>query len=596
MTRIPRAAALLAAVLTTGCSPTTPVEALPTAAETLADVGRRLSARQSERELSALVADEAGLLRQMTTRERDAIARGARRFRVDRPCLVDVAALDDAPPFWLTDQGFEPTPWTIGHALGVFRVHRRAFDAGWVGLGPCGLAGRSRADYAVFVRGQDGADPAIDGAEAILAAPGVGPHRDDPRAFEGLPPGLIGARLIRGTYADRAALRLGGGEAWKARIPSSAHPDQVNIAFGCDASRSLVFSWRTAERAGPSRVRVERGGRVVEREGGSTVVATPPVLNDPRNRRHRVAVDGLEAGVAYRYALADGTGWTDWRPVRTGPAVGSDVHMMYLGDAQCFLEGWGTLLAGAHARRPDIGLILLAGDLVDRGGERTNWDHFFHRAAGVLDRVAFMPAAGNHEYLGDGPRLYRAAFPTPANGPPGIDPGLVYSFRYGDATIVALDSTLAIGHPDRAEAQTRWLDATLAASPSTWKIVMFHHPLYASHPTRSYPALRDRWVPVLDRHRVDLVLQGHDHAYLRSLPQRAGVPGAGGTTYVVSVSGGKFSDRGDHPEAARAFGGVSTYQTIDISADRGTLIYRSLDGEGRELDQLVIEKGSHPAS
>ena len=594
MTRHAWAAGLFAAAMaTTACSPPTPVERLPSAAETLADVGRRLSARRSERDLNKIVADEACLLEQLSTRERDALARGARRFRVDRPSIVDVAALDARPPFWLKDQGFEPTPWTIGHPLGVFRVHRRVFEAGWVGLGPAGLDGRAAADYAVFVRGQDGTTPAIEGAETVPAGPGFGPHRDDLRPFGPLPQGLLGASLIRGSYAGRAGYRLGGGEAWKARIPSSVHPDQVNIAYGADASRSIVVSWRTSQQAGPSRIRLAReagGSPVIEVEGGSTLVATPPVLNDPVNRRHRVAVEGLSPGTGYRYALTDGTGWTPWRPIKTGPPAGSDSSLMYLGDAQCFLEGWGELLAKAHARRPDIGLVLLAGDLVDRGGERTNWDHFFHRAAGVFDRVAFMPAAGNHEYLGDGPRLYRAAFPTPTNGPTGVDPGLVYAFRHGDATIVALDSTLAIDRPEMADLQAAWLDATLSASTATWSIVVFHHPLYASHPSRSYPELRDRWLPILDRHKVDLVLQGHDHAYLRTQPLRGGAPALGGTTYVVAVSGGKFSDRGDRPEAAVAFGEVSTYQTIDISAQERRLTYESFDGEGRSRDRLVLEK------
>ena len=49
---------------------------------------------------------------------------------------------------------------------------------------------------------------------------------------------------------------------------------------------------------------------------------------------------------------------------------------------------------------------------------------------------------------------------------------------------------------------------------------MFHHPVYPSHPWRDTPALREHWVPIFDKHHVDLVLQGHDHAYLRTYPLR----------------------------------------------------------------------------
>ena len=82
-------------------------------------------------------------------------------------------------------------------------------------------------------------------------------------------------------------------------------------------------------------------------------------------------------------------------------------------------------------RHPGMDFVVLAGDLVDRGNERTNWDHFFLRLP-MLDRLPVMPCVGNHEYLDVGPRLYRAFFELPHNGPPGIDPDLAYSFEAGE--------------------------------------------------------------------------------------------------------------------------------------------------------------------
>src|SRR5690606_19663537 len=48
--------------------------------------------------------------------------------------------------------------------------------------------------------------------------------------------------------------------------------------------------------------------------------------------------------------------------------------------------------------------------------------------------------------------------------------------------------------------------------------------------------LREHVLPVLEKHRVDLVLQGHDHVYGRrgGLVERQGTP-----QYVVSVAGAK---------------------------------------------------------
>ena len=325
------------------------------------------------------------------------------------------------------------------------------------------------------------------------------------------------------------------------------------------------------------------------------LIETPNLLNDPVIRRHRAVVNGLEPDTVYRYSLGDLTsgGWGPWLTVKTGPDSSRGARFLYLGDAQTGLEGWGRLLKAAYRRHPDADFLLLAGDLVDRGNERTNWDHFFLRASGVFDRVPLMPCVGNHEYLDMGPRLYRAFFELPRNGPERTDSDLVYQFECGDTCVAVLDSTLAVFSLEAARRQAAWLDATFERTAATWKIVMFHHPVYPSHPWRDTPALREHWVPVFDKHHVDLVLQGHDHAYLRTYPMRGNhrVSGpAEGTVYVIAVSGDKFVDQAhrDYIEAGKR--GVSTYQTIDINKVLNQLIYRAWTEDGMKIDEMVIAK------
>src|SRR5262249_12827064 len=113
-----------------------------------------------------------------------------------------------------------------------------------------------------------------------------------------------------------------------------------------------------------------------------------------------------------------------------------------------------------------------------------------------------------------------------------------------------------------------------------------------SHPWRDTPALRAHWVPVFDRHQVDLVLQGHDHAYLRTYPLRANrrtAPGQG-TVYVIAVSGDKFVESTRREYGAVRASGVSTYQTIDIDVDPRRLTYRAWAEDGRIIDQFQLEK------
>jgi 3',5'-cyclic AMP phosphodiesterase CpdA len=104
-------------------------------------------------------------------------------------------------------------------------------------------------------------------------------------------------------------------------------------------------------------------------------------------------------------------------------------------------------------------------------------------------------------------------------------PRRFYKRRVGDVALFVLDSS-RIG--DR---QTRWLRRRLDAATAPWKVVLLHHPAYTCGAYRSHPEVVRRWVPLFERHGVDLVLSGHDHNYQRFAPRR-------GVTYVVHGGGG----------------------------------------------------------
>ena len=546
------------------------------------------------------------------------------RFKVDSAVVVDVAVPVQSVPFWIGDQGFRATDLALENPDTSWRLFRRSFESGWIGLGVNNLDRTPVAHYVVFVRAADHRKSVIGQPrvtldhrqdsywQTALACPGASAARDSYRPFKSMPSELVGAVLLRASHGQRHGTLLATGRVWKTRVGSTSRPDQVTVAFGADAARELVWTWRTSPEVKSTAIRiaraVQRNGRVpstyrAEMTGGdvrtvageSSCIEVPDLLNDPVVRRHRVAVDRLEPDTVYRYSLGDGTPerWEPWQTVKTGPNRSGDLRFLYLGDAQTGLEGWGRLLSAAYRRHPTLDFIVLAGDLVDRGNERTNWDHFFLRADGVFDRLPLMPCAGNHEYLDMGPRLYRALFEPPRNGPIGIDSKLVYQFECGNACFAVLDSTLAASDPQSATRQADWLDAVLEQTKASWKFVIFHHPVYPSHPWRDTPALRDHWVPIFDKHHVDFVLQGHDHAYQRTYPLRAHrrvEQPSTGTIYLIAVSGDKFVDLAprDYVDVGQA--GVSTYQTFEINSRSNRLTYRAWTEDGRIIDELSIDK------
>ncbi len=579
--------------------------------DVLQRVGLRLSRSMSEGELTSLATHGDRLLRRLQPGEREALAKNALRFHIAMPATVLVAAAEREAPFWLGERGFEPTSLTLDLGEERLMLFRRRFPPGWVELGVNGLDRSPRGHYAVLVRPMAGGsqcevklDPnRSSGWRAVSARVGASLASDQESPIRALSPELVGSILLQPAHSRRGSALLATGRVWKTHVVSRDAPDQITAAYGDDAPHELVWTWRTEPGSRHAYLKIhgtDEGSNDAARivRSSTRVIQCPSVLNDPVVERHRVVVSGLDPDTRYAYAIGDGSpgGWGAWKTMKTAPAPRGSTRFLYLGDAQTGLESWGRLLSKAHARHPEIDFLMIAGDLVDRGNERTNWDHFFLRAAQVLEQTPLLPCVGNHEYLDMGPRLYRAFFETPRNGPSQLDDNLVYKFESGDAFVAVLDSTLAATSPSKARIQAGWLDQALGKTRARWKFVVFHHPLYPSHPWRDVPSLREAWIPVIDKHHVDFVLQGHDHAYLRTYPMRANHRALGpdsGTYYVIAVSGDKFvadQPARDYIEVGRTE--LSTYQIIEVDADRNRLTYRAWSEDGRLVDQLVIDKGA----
>ncbi len=92
---------------------------------------------------------------------------------------------------------------------------------------------------------------------------------------------------------------------------------------------------------------------------------------------------------------------------------------------------------------------------------------------------------------------------------------------------------------------------------------------------------------------MDLVLQGHDHAYLRTWPMHNSERVAdttAGTVYLVSVAGTKMYDQGDHEYIEVGLANTQTWQILDIQLDGNRLVYHAYDIDGKRVDALIIEK------
>jgi len=63
-------------------------------------------------------------------------------------------------------------------------------------------------------------------------------------------------------------------------------------------------------------------------------------------------------------------------------------------------------------------------------------------------------------------------------------------------------------HPDK---QLQWLEHGLQNSKATWKMVIGHYPIFSPGPHGNNLELIRTLLPLLQQHRVDVYLAGHDH-------------------------------------------------------------------------------------
>ena len=409
-------------------------------------------------------------------------------------------------------------------------------------------------------------------------------------ALEKVPASLEGASLIQ-AVENRVYETLLVDLFRTTPFPASASPDQIALTWSGDPATTQTIQWRTDTSVTNATVKYRKAnhGDIIATVPAETLpLVDSGLVNDAICHRHTVNLAKLAPATTYEYAITDGTSWTEWTPFTTAPDRPQPFKFIYMGDAQNGLETWGRLIHKAHANEPETAFYIMAGDLINRGIQRDDWDLFWDSAKGVFDKRQLVPAIGNHEDQGaNGPWMYLDMFALPGNGSNAIAKERSYHFTYGNALFVILDTNTDV------EAQTPWLKEQLANSTATWKFVVYHHPAYSSRPQTDNSLIRKWWTPLFDKYHVDMALQGHDHAYLRTFPindnQRV-KSAEDGTIYVVSVSGTKFYDQEDPWYEEFGMTKVSTYQVLDLTIEGATMTYNAYDIDGKVRDQFVIKK------
>ena len=331
--------------------------------------------------------------------------------------------------------------------------------------------------------------------------------------------------------------------------------------------------------------------------------------NGPANY-HQVRLEHLQPDTAYVYRLKGSAGWSEWHQFRTAKATFAPFSFIYLGDTQNdILAIASRTIRQALRSVAHPALVVHAGDLVasrDDLAHDDEWGEWNQAGGWSYAAIPQLTAFGNHEYLEtlnpDGSESrslsphVTAQFALPRNGAPGVAATSYFS-DYQNVRFVVLDGTSALDL-GTLQAQTDWLEQTLKSSKAQWNIVVMHQPVYTCARPDDTEPLKAAWQPLLERYKVDLVLQGHDHCYSRlthaegrqatRAARQARQPI--GPVYMVSVTGSKMyglNDRARH-QPDRTAEDTQLYQTITVEQNR--LQVRTYSADDQLYDAFDITR------
>lgn len=364
-------------------------------------------------------------------------------------------------------------------------------------------------------------------------------------------------------------------------------PRQIHLGLAGDPRTSIAVQWRTADDLTVGTI-VRYGQGALDRVVTGATYAVPSPGGAPI-QIHEARLCGLAPDTTYRYQVgargADGIErLSPPGAFRTAPDVAqvpdAEVVIAVLGDSR---GGWDVLRQVATqlaAYAPD--LVLFTGDAVVLGTRQRDWDRFFEAIAPLVERAPMISAHGNHEVNAVSYYAQQAL--------PGDEEN--FAIDAGFAHVTVLNDT-PLGFARLAGATRAYLAADLARhAAARWKLVMFHRAVWsASTAHGSTPSLRAAWGPLFDAARVDLVLNGHDHAYERTRPMRGMLPqasAADGTIYVVfGGAGAPLYDAGHNFWTAYS---EATHGGMILRIRRDHLTALAIRADGSLLDSFTLTK------
>lgn len=373
--------------------------------------------------------------------------------------------------------------------------------------------------------------------------------------------------------------------AWFVSLPETEFsytqvPDRITLTPGEDLLTQRTVSWRCDTIERPSYLLLVSGNDTTSFKASPELV----VCRGGKDMFYHVRLDGLHADSVYSYKVKTSGNESGWYKFRM-PTAGDKRRIMYVGDVQDTIGGnSGELFSKLYDKYRDVDFWAFGGDLIEAPVDKY-WKYVYSSADSAFSTVPVVCATGNHEYIKNiyrklDPRWTRT-FVYPDNGARWMK-GRSYYVGDDNMVFIVLD-TNGLQDPFTLSAEYYWLRDILAENTGKWKIVMLHHPLYSVRPKKNNFIIRNTFGPLIEKYGVHLVLQNHEHGYMRMLSPDSGKRGY--PVYVLSHASPKSYKTVDKMDGARIIPDKRMYQIIETSGN--VMTFKAYDAEQDSLLDVV---------
>ena len=372
------------------------------------------------------------------------------------------------------------------------------------------------------------------------------------------------------------------GNPEEAPYSTTDQPQRILLTFGDENGNNRNVSWSCGEEVKPAfleladltdTIRIDAKSEAFTSRAGKTAFYVARLRN-------------LESGCAYSYRVCTNDHYSEWHHFSLSEH--QETSFLYVGDVQDTIAGIANqLLKSAFKHHPDAQFLVCGGDLTERPTD-AYWQETFEGLDSIGQSLPVMTITGNHDYLKG--LIYKLERRFSLIHSYFLDSMIgenqVFTLKYKDVQFFLLDSNREFFY---LYTQRHWLEEQLKASTATWKIVVLHHPLYSIRSKNNN--LIQRWMfdDLIREYGVDLVLQGHEHAYARMTNHDQKLLTPITPVYTVSHLSPK-NYRIEFSESFDKFGSGSRYYQ-QIKANAKSLTITAYDAVTHELyDSLVINK------